>query len=601
MKNQKFSRKSVLLVLLLFLAGTGICAGAYRKNHPSDIYSQSAHGEKQQQEFNTYLDDLFRREVTSNTINLHYTVKTPENYGISEYAVTYGSISEESRRAGLTALENIEAVLKTFDPEELSKDQQLTYDILQEETSTELSAADLYLYQEMLSPSTGIQAELPVLLAEYTFYREKDVQDYLALLQQTPDYFREILLFEMEKANNGLFMSEFAAEDIISQCRNFIADKENNYLLDTFEEKINGMEGLNDQQKQSYIAQNQSAVKEALIPAYEMMIQGLTKLKGSGKNQQGLVYLPQGKEYYEYLVKSYTGSDRTVEELQQAAAHKRAADISEAAKLLSERPDLLAQTTSYAFAQQDPTAILQELQQKMQKDFPAPPDTSFTVKYVHASLEEYMAPAFYLSVPIDDISRNAIYINGSNNYQKLKLYTTLAHEGYPGHLYQNVMERSQDFPAIRSLLGTSGYSEGWATYVEMISYSYADIDAQLAALFQKDQSALLSLYATADIGIHYDGWSLADMMDFFGEYQITDKGVLTDIYHLIVEEPAHYLKYYIGYLEFLDLKSYAKDVYGEQYSDYRFHEALMKMGPAQFPVLKKYLPEYYGMEDNPGL
>ena len=427
------------------------------------------------------------------------------------------------------------------------------------------------------------------------------MQDYLALLQQTPDYFREILLFEMEKANNGLFMSEFAAEDIISQCRNFIADKGNNYLLDTFEEKINGMEGLNDQQKQSYIAQNQSAVKEALIPAYEMMIQGLTKLKGSGKNQQGLVYLPQGKEYYEYLVKSYTGSDRTVEELQQAAAHKRAADISEAAKLLSERPDLLAQTTSYAFAQQDPTAILQELQQKMQKDFPAPPDTSFTVKYVHASLEEYMAPAFYLSVPIDDISRNAIYINGSNNYQKLKLYTTLAHEGYPGHLYQNVMERSQDFPAIRSLLGTSGYSEGWATYVEMISYSYADIDAQLAALFQKDQSALLSLYATADMGIHYDGWSLADMIDFFGEYQITDKGVLTDIYHLIVEEPAHYLKYYIGYLELLDLKAYAKDVYGEQYSDYRFHEALMKMGPAQFPVLKKYLPEYYGMEDNPGL
>lgn len=232
----------------------------------------------------------------------------------------------------------------------------------------------------------------------------------------------------------------------------------------------------------------------------------------------------------------------------------------------------------------------------MKADFPAAPDTGFTVKYVHPSLEEFMAPAFYLSVPIDDISKNAIYINSSGNFQKMKLYTTLAHEGFPGHLYQNIMERSREFPAIRSLLGTGGYSEGWATYVEMISYSYADVDKDLAALLQLDQSALLSLYASADMGIHHDGWSLSKMMDFFGEYQIKDEAVLTDIYQLIVEEPAHYLKYYIGYLEFMNLKEYAKKEMGEEYSDYRFHEALMEMGPAQFPILKKYLSMFYSVE-----
>lgn len=204
-----------------------------------------------------------------------------------------------------------------------------------------------------------------------------------------------------------------------------------------------------------------------------------------------------------------------------------------------------------------------------------------------------MAPAFYLAIPIDDISQNSIHINGSNNYQKLKLYTTLAHEGFPGHLYQNVMERSQGFSPVRSLLGASGYSEGWATYVEMISYSYADLDADLSALLMRDQSALLSLYATADMGIHYDGWSQEDMIKFFAEYQITDKEVLAEVYQMIVEEPAHYLKYYIGYLEFLNLKEQAKNMYGKDYSDYRFHEALMKMGPAPFSLLEKYLPEYY--------
>lgn len=593
MNNKKLIRRLALSGLCLFLIFTGIWGGAWLKQHPPGSFTASGQTEEYQRSFDDYLENLFRQEITASTINLHYTLKNPEAYGIKEYTVTYGDLSEESRQASVASLENVQASLEKFDKRKLNVNQQMTYDILWEETETELSFTNLYLYQEMLRPSTGIQAELPVLMAEYAFYDEGDVQDYLALLKQTPDYFRQILLFQMEKANNGLFMAEFAAEDIISQCQNFIADKENNYLLATFDDKIDAMTELTEEQRQTYKEQNQKMVSEAVIPAYEMMIQGLNKLRQSGRNQQGLCHLPKGSRYYEYLVRAYTGSDMTVEEMQQATAHQRAENMTEAARLIAEKPELLTQAVSYTFAQQEPAAILEELQGKMLEDFPAPPDTSFTVKYVHASLEEFMAPAFYLAVPIDDISQNAIYLNGSVNYQKLKLYTTLAHEGFPGHLYQNIMERSRDFPAIRSMLGTGGYSEGWATYVEMISYYYADIDGSLAALLQMDQSALLSLYATADMGIHYDGWSLREMKDFFGEYQITDEETLTEIYHLIVAEPAHYLKYYIGYLEFLNLKALAKDVFADEYSDYRFHEALMEMGPAQFPVLKEYLPRFY--------
>lgn len=557
------------------------------------FFAFSSTEQQEQKEFDTYLNQLFCQEVGANTINLHYTLKNPENYGIEEYDVTFGEMSEECHQASVAVLENIQATLEKTDRDKLTQEQQITYDILKEETETELLAKDLYYYQELLRPSTGIQAELPVLMAEYTFYDIKDIQDYLELLSQTPDYFKQIMTFEMEKANQGLFMSEFAAEDIISQCKNFIENPESNYLLDTFVDKVNGMEGLTEEEKESLIEQNEKVVAESVIPAYETMIQAMEKLKNAGKNQQGLCHLPKGKAYYEYLVQAYTGSEQSIEELQQATMHKRAEDLSQAAKLISDAPELLTQTTSYTIKEQTPEAILQELQEKMSADFPAPPDTEFTVKYVHPSLEEHMAPAFYLAVPIDDISQNSIYINGAHNYQDLKLYTTLAHEGFPGHLYQNIMERSQSFPAIRSMLGPSGYSEGWATYVEMISYSYAELSPQLAELLQKDQSALLSLYATADMGIHYDGWSLQQMIDFFGEYQITDTETLTEIYQLIVEEPAHYLKYYIGYLEFLDLKAYAEELYGDGYSDYKFHEALMKMGPAQFSVLKKHFTDYY--------
>lgn len=570
-----------------------LCLGAIYSGQAGGLLSVLGvqTGEGDQQAFVEYLDQLFREEITANTINLHYTLKNPKQYGIKEYPISLGQISQENSIAAVAILENMQAALAEFDPDQMDGEYAMIHDMLKDEIQTEISAAQLYLYQEPLRPSTGVAGELPVLLAEYTFYGERDIQDYLALLRQLPDYYAQVLELEQKKADAGLFMPEYAAREIIDQCENFVKDKENNYLLDTFVDKVQSLEV----DREAYIQQNEAAVTEAVIPAYELLIAGMEEilkgLEGQEWNQQGLYHLPQGREYYEYLVKSYTGSGMTVEEMQQAAKVRRAYDMSEAAKLIREDPKLLTVSTSYSFALQDPVAILEQLQEKMSADFPAPPDTSYSIKYVHPSLEAHLAPAFYLAVPIDDISQNAIYINGSSNYQKMKLYTTLAHEGFPGHLYQNIMERSQDFLPIRSLLGTSGYSEGWATYVEMISYGYAELQPGLGKLLMHDQSALLSLYATADLGIHGEGWSLEDMMAFFGEYQITDQQVLRDIYQLIVEEPAHYLKYYIGYLEFLSLKEEAQKKWGEEYSDYRFHEALVELGPAQFEILRKYFPD----------
>ena len=348
-----------------------------------------------------------------------------------------------------------------------------------------------------------------------------------------------------------------------------------------------------EEMAEEYKMQNREVVTQKVIPAYNNLADEMEALKGTGKNSQGLCYLENGKEYYTYLVAYTTGSDMSIEEMQKQTEKQRLQDMTDLAEVLKKNPDITQKCTSYHLATEEPARILQDLQVKMQRDFPTPPDTSFTIKSVHPSLEAYTAPAFYLTPPIDDISQNSIYINGSKNYEKMQLYTTLAHEGFPGHLYQNVMERSCGLEPIRSLFGSSGYAEGWATYVEMQSYYYADIDKNLETYLQKNQSALLSLYATTDMGIHYDGWSLADTIDFFADYQITDKEAIKQIYQLIVEEPAHYLKYYIGYLEFLNLRRFAMETYGDEYSNYKFHQALMKMGNAPFSILKEYLPKYW--------
>lgn len=547
--------------------------------------------------FDSFWDQFFRSEVSSNTINLHFTLSHPENYGIDKTPITLGEISTEAAAKSSASLENALSALESYDYAALSKKQQLTYDILSDYFQTELAVSDLTLYDEILRPSTGICAQLPVLYEEYRFYDKQDIEDYLALIALTDDYFSQIIDFEKQKAHAGLFMSDFACDTIISQCESFTANPDSHYLILTFNNKVDAMAELTDSERELYKEKNASLVKERILPAYDHLAASLTELLGSGGNDMGLCYFPDGKRYYEYLVYHNTGSSSDIPDLQSRVSKKRASDLSEAALLLSAHPELKGSGNEAVLTAMDSVATLNVLQEAMQKDFPSAPDTEFTVSYIDECMEDYMAPAFYITAPIDDYEKNSIFINASTDTTSMRYFTTLAHEGFPGHLYQTVMSYEAGLPAVRSILNFPGYVEGWATYVEMISYQYAGLDENLAKLMELNQSALLSLYASTDLGIHYDGWTFSDTVAFWKDYGITDQKALREVYELIVEEPAHYLKYYIGYLEFLDLKETAQETYGSAYSDIAFHKAVLEIGPAPFAIVEKYLDDYYMAEN----
>ena len=301
--------------------------------------------------------------------------------------------------------------------------------------------------------------------------------------------------------------------------------------------------------------------------------------------------------YYEYLVRHNTGSDKSVREIQRMVEEQCSKDLSAAGVLMLQHPGLEEKCAKVRLEGMDSVATLHVLQEEMLTQFPVAPDTEFTVSYIDECMEDYMAPAFYITAPIDNYRKNSIFINGSTDASTMRHFTTLAHEGFPGHLYQTVMSYEAGLSPVRSILNYPGYVEGWATYVEMLSYHYAGLETPVADLLSFNQSALLSLYAATDLGIHYDGWSFSDVLDFWADYGITDQNSLRSVYELIVEEPAHYLKYYVGYLEFLELKEEAKKRYGDAYSDVAFHRAVLAIGPAPFAIVEKYLDAYYLVEN----
>ena len=543
--------------------------------------------------FQNFTRNLFEQDVVSTTIGLHYTLQNPESYGIKEIPITYGSFDIDET-ASYAALENCSAVLDKFSYDTLSKENQITYDVLSSYLDTAKKGIPYSLYEEPLSPVTGIQAQLPVLLAEYQFFSAKDIETYLALLKTTPQYFDSLIQFEQKKSDTGLFMADYTVDSILEQCNAFLAMGDSNYLLSTFEERLSALENVTAEQKQSYISQNHELLSSSILPAYEHLVSALTKLKGSGKNTKGLCNLPNGKDYYAYLVSRDTGSPHTVEEIQKRIYAQISSDLIDMQTVAAKNPTLSRETSvTYDVP---PSAIIQDLEQNITDAFPKPANVTTRIKYVPDALEPYLSPAFYMIPSIDNTSENIIYINQAHTMEDIRLFTTLAHEGYPGHLYQTTYYANTNPDPLRNLLNFSGYVEGWATYVESYGYEYAaslmkdpDSAKNAVRLAWLNRSMNLCIYSLIDIGIHYRGWDAARTAVFLRAFGINNASTAAEIYQYIVETPGNYLKYYWGYLNFLDLKTVCQKRLGDDFDLKEFHRRILDIGPVQFPVLEKYM------------
>lgn len=558
----------LLVILISFLSG--------------NAFWSSLHAESSDRQFRTFTRSLFQTEVSANTISLHYTLRSPSDYGIADIPATYGSLSSDPI-AAKASVRNVLSSLQEFDPGTLSSENALTFKILDTYLKNASTGTDYLLYQEPLGSVSGIHTQLPVLLSEYSFYDTQDVETYLALLKETPSYFDSVIRFEQKKAASGLFMPDYQADSVLDTCQSFIDMGKENYLVSTFNERIASLDLLPENKKDSFQKENMKLVTEEIYPAYQNLITAIKSLKGKGMNEQGLSHFPYGKKNYEYLVRQTTGCNESISRLRLMTRAQILEDLSAMQKVLF--PADAALTQASVLEQTSPDSMLDDLRSKITDTFPEIPDVDFQVKYVPESMQDYLSPAFYMIPAIDNLTENVIYINNGQTASGLNLYTTLAHEGYPGHLYQTVYFSASEPDPIRSILDFGGYVEGWATYAEMMSYYLAPLPKTEASLLQKNSSVILGLYALADMGIHYDGWSVTDTVRFFSDYGINDPNAVQSVYKLIIGSPANYLKYYIGYLKFYELKKEMADALGNQFSQKEFHRAVLDVGPAPFEIV----------------
>lgn len=602
-KRPLLTLKQLLLMVILLLAFTFLTLFLFSY-------------QKDEKRFTNITSRLFTEEMISNTLNMHYTIAFPSDFGICEYDPVLPGYCADASRQGQISLENTLASLKSLNRNKLEASDAWLHRLLVRYLENSLTLSSFSYYNEPLSPSSGMQSQLPILLAEYTFRSKRDVEDYLSLLEQTDQYFASLLLYEQEKADAGLLMPAASLKSVREQCDTVISASSlqsgTHFLQTTFRERLESLTDANlitPEEAQKYINTNDRLLKTVLLPAYTALGDGLLILEDESVPLTGLAAFPRGKEYYESLLISETGSYRSVSQIQELLTTYFTREFETLRALFSEHPEIAQKYSndeSVDFPYENAAQMLTDLKGRMTGNFPAVPgdNCSVSIKAVSQSLSDYCAPAFYLTTPLDDTTWNVIYINEPKTPKGLELYTTLAHEGYPGHLYQNTYHNRTDLSRgerpVKELLWYGGYLEGWALYVEFMSYDYASAmlqennrgqDALWVQTEKHNRSLQLCLYSLLDTMIHYENASYSQVAKVLEKFGIDDSSSVRAIYTYIVQEPCNYLKYYLGYLEILSLRERARSLWGDDYSDYRFHCFYLDNGPADFLSLNELLTE----------
>lgn len=553
---------------------------------------------KEQQEFEQYLDDYFKDVVTDDTLTYNYTIKDGADYGLEEPEVTLGDPGMTAEEIGQDK-EEFEGWVKKLDAIDrscLTEDQKLTYDVLDEYFEVSAGIFDnVYLY-EPFSPMRGLQANIATNFTDYRFDDKGDVERYIELLGQIPDYFAEYLDFEQEKSEKGYFMSDAVCDKVISQCKDFVADKENHFMETTFNDNIDALDFLTDEEKAEYKEANKQAVENSLLPAFENVAAVLSGLKGTGTNDGGICNYDGGKEYYEYLLKNFAGTAKSPEEvIDMLDTELQKLMVSLYQYYLGNQAayEYFAANYDSIFAETDQMTASEMVDKMMETASEHYPDAG-TINYKAEALDKNLETimddvlAYYMAPAIDDPDNNLIRVNGLHTDG---MWTTLAHEGYPGHMLQNAYYMSTDPEPVRTLMNFLGYKEGWAMYACYDSLYYYEYEEPeygdtIAALYQLNDEMSYLMMGRVDLGINYEGWTLQDTADYLTKNGM-DGSAAQELYTTMVGDPAVYQSYSTGYYEMKELRDYAEEKMGDDFDLKTFNTIILETGPCQFDILKE--------------
>ena len=545
-----------------------------------------------EESFSDFEDELFQEMMSEDYTTLHFSLRDYQKYGIEKPDVNIGDASWDDYEDSVEDCDEYLKKLQSFDYDSLSETEQKDYRTIAFylERNKELNSYPYFDWA--FNSAEGVIDNLLTTFTEFVFYEKEDIDDYLATLASVPAYLDQCLENTKKQAAKGYFLTDAmlkATEDAIEK---FVDKKDDNELIKIFDENIDAFDGLSAEEKEAYKKKNQEIVLNAYIPSYEKVAEELQKLKGSRKADYNVSSLDGGSEYYAALARYKTSIDADVETILDICTQYIEKSVDELYDIMQNHSEVTEETLDFDSAED----VLSYLEGHLDA-FPVLDKVYYNVQYLDPSVANDSIVAYYLSPPVDDMRDNVIKINGNNVSGVIDLYTTLAHEGFPGHLYQTNYYIQQQPSLLRTQLTMMGYQEGWGMFAEGQALHVSGL-SEYASEYQKINIELnYVLSAAVDLGVNGLGWSTKDVSKYLDRLDLNGS-IAKDLYDFATLQPGTILPYGVGIAMFELLENKAKNALGNDFDQKAFNEVLLNDGNRPFEVVEEDVNAYCGIDEN---
>ncbi|MBQ7993084.1 MAG: DUF885 family protein [Solobacterium sp.] len=543
------------------------------------VYAQD-----EDQAFEEFLQDEFIEAMESDFMSMHFTVRDYRAYGIEKPDLVIGSASWDDYEEGVREGEETLANLAEFDYSKLNPEHQHDYDTFKfyVECLTELNSYPDYDWWFM--PSEGLIDNLPTNFTEYVFYEKQDIDDYLEVLASVSDYIDGALDITARQVEHGVFMTDSALDQTLDAIEKFVTRTDDNPLIVIFEENVDAFAGLTEAERADYKARNRDILMNSYIPAYNRAAERLESWRGTRSDTDTIADLPGGKDYYAARIRFKASTDKDPQALMDLCTEYIEDEIDNYIDLLYSvrNESIFDETVSLS----DPEEII-AFHEKNMDVYPEGPKVTYKAAYLDPAVASDGIIAYYLEPPIDEITTdNIVKINGDNVADVNELYSTLAHEGFPGHLYQITWYLNTDPSPLRAAISNIGYTEGWAMYAEDEAWSYSGLNEYAAEFDRINTSMGYAMNAAADIAVNGLGWSESRLGTWLNGIGLNAE-IAPDLYDFVMDTPGVIIPYGAGLAQFMLIRDDAKSALQSQFDLTAFNEVLLTYGDRPFELVEK--------------
>jgi len=572
-------------------------------------------------------------------IFLQFAISNPElvtGMGIPVlYDMTKDELADVSDQKQWEEFEDLKKsyeTLNSYDFESQSEENQLNTKIMGWFLGIQVEGEPYFYHDYPVNQMFGVQSNLPSLLENsHKLRNESDIEAYISRLSKFDVKFNQVLENLKLREEKGIIPPTYIIDKVTNEMNGFVGNKteenisdevdpgpvRSNILFTNIESKINEIEGLSDEDKQSYLSRVEEEISKTVFPAYQKLIDYFVGLKSKSNTEAGVWKFPDGDNFYAYQLKQNTTTDYSPENVHQIGLSevdrikKEMWDIlisegyTDTSKNLGEMVQSLYKEDRFLYPNNDEgrqmiledyQKILDEISANLDDAFDIRPKAGLEVKRVPEFKEEGSAGAYYNRPAMDGSRGGTFYANLRNVHETAKfgMKTLAYHEGIPGHHFQIAIQAElENVPIFRTIGLFTAYIEGWALYSEYLAYELGFYENDPFGNLGRLQAEMFrAVRLVVDTGIHYKRWTREQAID----YMVANTGmprseVVTEIERYIVM-PGQACAYKIGMLKILELREKAKSSLGEKFDLKEFHNVVLKSGAVPLNVLEEIVDQY---------